>query len=160
MHGILFYNMKMRILYTSHLMLKKLAALVWYIGVLVLAVKSSSLMLEVVKAGIHQFWIILAYAIGILIGWVKAKYMFETLCLKNLKRIYALKKPRIWQFYRPRFFVFLFLMVSLGKYLPGLIQGNNLMLILLAMLELSIAVALLISSQCFRERVMQNKNPK
>ena len=160
MHGILFYNMKIQLLNTSHLMLRRLAALVWYIGVLVLAVKSSSLMLEADKTGIHRLWIILAFGTGILIGWVKAKYMFERLCLKNLKRIYALKKPRIWQFYRPRFFVFLFLMVSLGKYLPGLIEGNNLMLILLAILELSIAVALLISSHCFWKRMIQNKDLK
>ncbi len=141
--------MRIRILNTSHLKLRRLAALVWYTGILVLAVKSSSLMLEIDKEGIHRFWIILAFGSGILIGWVKAKYMFGKLCLENLKRIYALKKPRIWQFYRPRFFVFLCLMISLGNYLPRLFQENNLMLILLAILELSIAVALLISSHCF-----------
>lgn len=106
-------------------------------------------MFEAYNGGSHRFWIILAFGSGILIGWVKAKYLFEKLCLKNLKRICALKEPRIWQFYRPRFFVFLFLMILLGKYLPELIQGNSLMLFLLATLELSISVALLISSHYF-----------
>jgi len=139
----------MEILKTSHMVLRILCAMVWYIGVLVLTVKSSSLMLEVYRGGTHQSWVILSFGIGIAIGWFKAEYLFERLCIKNLKRIDSLKNPRIWQFYRPRFFFFLFLMILSGRYLPVVIQGDSFMLTLLAILELSIATALLISSRCF-----------
>ncbi len=134
---------------TSSLTLKRLAALVWYIGVVVLLVKSSGLFLAADRGGAGLLLVVSAMLSGLVIGWIKAKYLFIKMCDKNLKRINALKQPMLWQFYRFRFFLFLGLMVSLGAYLSKLAQGDYLMLIALATVELSIATALLISSRCF-----------
>ena len=134
---------------TSSLTLKRLAALVWYIGVVVLLVKSAGLFLEADRGGASSLLIILAMLSGLVLGWIKAKYLFTKMCDSNLKRINALKKPMLWQFYRFRFFIFLGLMVSLGAYLSKLAQGDYLMLIALATVELSIATALIVSSHCF-----------
>lgn len=134
---------------TSSLTLKRLAALVWYIGVVVLLVKSTVLFLAADRIGAGLLLIILAVLSGLAIGWIKAKYLFIKMCDRNLKRINALKQPMLWQFYRFRFFIFLGLMVSLGAYLSKLAQGDYLMLIALATVELSIAIALLVSSYCF-----------
>ena len=137
---------------TSSLTLKRLASLVWYIGVVVLLIKSTALFLEADRGGASSLLIILATLSGFVIGWIKAKYLFIKMCNGNLKRINALKKPMLWQFYRIRFFIFLGLMVSLGAYLSKLAEGDSLMLIALATVELSIATALLISSYCFWRR--------
>ncbi len=137
---------------TSSLTLKRLAALVWYSGVVVLLFKSSILFLEADRSGAGSLLIILAILSGLLIGWVKAKYLFIKMCNRNLKRINALKQPMLWQFYRNRFFIFLGLMILLGTYLSKLIQGDYVMLVALAIVELSIATALLISSHCFWRR--------
>ncbi|RLJ19391.1 hypothetical protein DJ031_08650 [bacterium endosymbiont of Escarpia laminata] len=134
---------------TSSLTLKRLAALVWYIGVVVLLTKSSGLFLDAGRSGAGSLWVMLAVLSGLVIGWIKAKYLFVKVCNRNLKRINALKQPMLWQFYRLRFFVFLALMVSLGAYLSRLVQGDYLMLIALAVVELSVATALLVSSHCF-----------
>ncbi|MBL3528247.1 MAG: hypothetical protein JMN27_03255 [gamma proteobacterium endosymbiont of Lamellibrachia anaximandri] len=134
---------------TSSLTLKRLAALVWYIGVVVLLIKSTGLFLEAARSGADPLWVMLAILCGVVIGWIKAKYLFIKVCNRNLKRIDALKQPMLWQFYRMRFFVFLALMVSLGAYLSKWAQGDPQMLIAVAVVELSIATALFVSSHCF-----------
>lgn len=129
----------------------KLAAMVWYTGVIVLIAKSSTLFFEAYKGGLNQFFIIIAIVCGIVIGKIKAKYMFYNIGKKNINRINLLANSKLWQFYRKRFFVFLFSMITLGKFLAGAAQGNNMALIALAVLETSIAFALLLSSHCFWE---------
>jgi hypothetical protein len=130
----------------------KLAALVWYTGVVFLIAKSSTLFFEAHKGGADPLFILTAVLCGIVIGKIKAKYLFYRIGRKNIARINSLKTPKLWQFYRKRFFVFLFLMIASGKYLAGAAQGNNLALIALAVLEISIASALFLSSHCFRQK--------
>ncbi len=146
---------------TSNTLLK-LAALVWYTGVVVLIAKSSALFLEASKGGADQLFILMAILCGIVIGMIKAKYLFYNICKKNIYRIKLLTNPKLWQFYRKRFFVFLFLMISLGKYLSGVAYGENIALIALAVLELSIAFALFLSSHCFwkKRKILFNKHSK
>ncbi len=134
---------------SSRLTLKRLAASVWYLGVVILLIKSSCLFLEAGRGGISPLWVMLAILSGFVIGWIKAKFLFIKVCKSNLKRINTLKQPMLWQFYQIRFFIFLSMMVSLGTYLSRLAEGNSLMLIILAIVELSVAVALFASSQCF-----------
>lgn len=134
---------------TSTLTLKRLAALVWYIGVVVLLIKSGGLFLKADRDGASSLLVILAILSGLVIGLIKANYLFIKVCNRNLKRINALKQPMLWQFYRIRFFFFLGLMISLGSYLSKLAQGDYLLLIALGVVELSIAIALLVSSHCF-----------
>ncbi|MCW8830494.1 MAG: hypothetical protein OQK32_03130 [Gammaproteobacteria bacterium] len=126
--------------------LKLLASLIWYSGFIVLFIKGGKLLLEAEKLSPGQAWTWLALLAGLGIGIIKAKYLYSKLCIKNLARINALQQPKIWHFYRLRFFVFLCLMVVLGLFLSRYIQGNYPMLITMAILELSIATALLGSS--------------
>jgi len=137
------------ILNTSARTLKTLAALVWYSGAVVLFIKSTSLLLEAERVNPHQLLTWLAVFCGLLFGVIKAKYLFNRLCIKNLRRIDALDKPKLWQFYRLYFFIFLFLMVLLGTFLSQQAHGNYSMLIVMAAIELSVATALLGSSHCF-----------
>ena len=133
----------------SHLTLKILASLVWYSGFVVLYIKSINLLFRAETLNPDHHWIWLALISGLVIGVIKAKYLYKRLCIKNLARINALHQAKLWQFYRPRFFIFLFSMVLLGSYLSRQILDNYPMLISMAILEFSIATALLGSSNCF-----------
>jgi hypothetical protein len=129
--------------------LKILAALVWYIGGIVLLLKGTSLLLEAEEARPGQPWIWVALIAGLLIGSVKARFLFSKSCKKNLARIDGLTQPKIWQFYRPRFFVFLMLMILAGASLSRLAHGNYPFLIGVAIVDFSISIALLGSSYIF-----------
>ena len=129
--------------------LKILAALVWYSGFVVLYIKSSILFLEAYKINNDMTWTSLAVAIGFVAGAIKSKYLFRKLCIKNLKRINELQQPKIWQFFRIQFLIFLFSMIVLGLFLSQWIHGHYAMLLTMAVIELSIATALLSSSHCF-----------
>lgn len=133
----------------SHLTLKILAALVWYSGFVVLYIKSINLLFRAEMINPGQHWIWLAVISGLVIGVIKAKYLYKRLCIKNLIRINSLHQAKLWQFYRLRFFVFLFSMILLGSYFSRQIHDNYSMLISMAILEISIATALLGSSNCF-----------
>lgn len=144
----------------SHLALKMLAALVWYSGFGVLYFKSINLLLraEMLKPG--QYWIWLAVISGLIIGVIKAKYLYKRLCIKNLIRINALHQAKLWQFYRLRFFIFLLSMILLGSYFSRQIHDNYSMLIFMATLEISIATALLGSSHCFWNKLQGANDDK
>ena len=135
----------------SHRALKLLAAFVWYSGVVALLIKSTSLLLAAKKIHPEESDIWLTILGGVVLGVIKAKYLFRRLCLKNLKRIDALVDPKLWHFYRIHFFIFLFTMVTLGSLLSrsALSQGNYSMLLVMAFVELSVGIALLGSSHCF-----------
>lgn len=134
---------------TSRRTLKLLAALVWYTGAIVLFIKSTGLLLDAEGVNPDQPWTWLAVLSGLALGGIKTKYLFNRLCLKNLSRIMALKQPKLWHFYRVHFFIFLFSMISLGAFISRLAQGDYSMLIAVAIVELSVATALLGSSGCF-----------
>lgn len=134
---------------TTPATLKRLAALVWFSGVIALAIKSGSLLLEAEEISPNQPWTWLSIAAGLSLGAIKAKYIFGKLCIKNLRRIDALKHPKIWHCYRLQFFVFLFLMVSLGGYLSRIAHGDYPMLIAVATVDITIATALLGSGWWF-----------
>ena len=134
---------------TSPRILKLLAALVWYIGVVVLFIKSANLLLEAERINPDQPWVWLAVLGGLALGGIKSKYLFRRLCIKNLRRIDALEHPKIWHFYRARFFVFLISMVLLGAFFSQRAHGDYLLLITVAFVDISIATALLGSSYCF-----------
>ena len=139
---------------TSPYTLKLLAALVWYSGAVVLYIKSASMLFRAEMINPGQHWIWMAVLSGLVIGGIKAKYLFKRLCFKNLARINALQQTKLWHFYRIRFFIFLFAMVLLGSFLSRLVQDNYPMLIIMAVVELSVATALVGSSNCFwREEI-------
>ncbi len=140
---------KLTLLVVSTRSLKILAALVWYVGGIILLLKGSSLLLEADALKPEQGWPWLAAVAGLLFGGLKAKFLFTKSCHKNLDRIVALEHPKLWQFFRPRFFVMLTLMILVGATLSRLAHNNYIFLIGVAILDLSIAIALLGSSYIF-----------
>ena len=132
--------------------LKIIAALVWYVGSIILLLKGGSLLVEADTLKPDLFWPWLAIVIALLLGGLKAKFIFSKTCQKNLARIAALERPKIWQFFRPGFFVFLLLMIMTGATLSRLAHDNYPFLIGVAILDLAIASALLGSSYVFWKR--------
>jgi len=137
--------------------LKILAALVWYSGVIALSIKSFMLLQLALKLNPEPDNICLAIFSALVIGLIKTHYLFNGLCIKNLKRIDSLKHPKFWQFYRPQFFIFLLSMIILGHYLSSAAKEHYSMLIGLAVIEISIATALLFSGHHYWQKKNDNK---
>ncbi len=113
--------------------------------------KASELLFEAHALQSTSPWLWLAIITGLFLGGIKAKFLFRKACKKNLIRIDALRAPKFWQFYRPYFFFFLALMITTGAVLSRLAHGNFAFLLSVAILDLSIATALLGSSPVFWE---------
>ncbi len=125
------------------------AAIVWYAGGVALTLKGFSLIMEAgILSGGGAGWRLAALG-GIGLGILKAAYLFNRACKKNLDRIAALPAPKIWNFYRAWFFLFLFCMIYLGGTLSLRAHGNYSFLIVMGVLDVSIGVALLVSSYVF-----------
>lgn len=138
-----------RLFVVSHRILRILAALIWYGGSIALLLKGSSLMLEADALKPEKEWPWIAAITGLILGGIKGESLFKRSCRNNLERINALARPKIWQFFRPRFFVFMTLMILFGATLSKLAHNNYLFLICVAIVDISIAVALLWSSRLF-----------
>jgi len=133
----------------SHTTLKVLAAMVWYIGPVILFWKGSDLVGQALALQPGSSALAISWVLGISIGVIKTYFIFNKANRKNLTRIDALESPRLWQFYRPRFFLFLFLMMSLGATLSRMAEGSYGFLVSVAALDISIGTALLLSSWQF-----------
>lgn len=129
--------------------LKFLAGLVWYAGGIFLPAKAFSLLMsaQALEPGSIYTWI--APFLGGGIGILKTVLIFDKSCRKNLERIEALSQPKIWEFYRPVFFFFLALMITAGAGMSRGAQGHYTALIAVAVLDLSIGTALLLSGRQF-----------
>lgn len=134
---------------SSPFTLKLLAAIVWYIGAIVLYIKSYYLLTTANNIEPGQLWIWATIFVGVLIGAIKARYLFSKVGIKNLRRIDALEHPKIWNFYRARFFIMLASMIALAGYLSRMAAGDYTLLLAVTALDLSIATALLGSSYIF-----------
>lgn len=130
----------------------RLAAVIWFTGVIVLLFKSTGMFIEAAGKGASVFLTSLAVLSGLSLGVVKSKYLFVRVCVKNINRIRALASPKIWQCYRGRFFFFLACMIISGDYAYSLARDNIDSLLCLAVLELSVGTALFISARCFFNR--------
>ena len=132
--------------------LNLLAALVWYGGGIALVFKGGSLLLEAeaLRPGLAWPWV--GAGLALVLGGVQARFLFVRSCHKNLSRIAALERPRIWQFYAPRFFFFLALMIATGATLSRLAHGIYPFLIGVATVDLVVAVSLLGSSYVYWQR--------
>ena len=139
--------------------LKILAALVWYAGGGVLLLKSAGLLTAAEAADPGRGWPWGIGLAGLTIGGLKAWLLFGRSCRRNLARIEALTHPKAWQFFRPRFFFFLGLMIAAGMLLSRLAAGNYAFMLAVALLDLSIATALLASSRIFWQRSAHRESP-
>ena len=137
---------------TSTRTLKMLAAFVWILGGIILILKGSSLLVEADAVNPNSNWPYLAIILGITIGSIKAIFLFRKSCKNNLNRINTLIQPKIWQFYRSGFFIALIAMIIVGSMLSKIAHGNYTLLISVAIIDISIAVALLGSSYIFLKR--------
>ncbi|MCP4269750.1 MAG: hypothetical protein GY777_29955 [Candidatus Brocadiaceae bacterium] len=128
-----------------------LAAFVWYVGGVVLVVKGSSLLTEAYSLEPEQYWPWLAVAVGPVTGSLKGKYIFRKSCQKNLDRILNLDQPKIWQFFKTRFFVVLAVVIVFGATMARLAHThhNYYFLIAVAAVDIDIGIALLWSSYVF-----------
>jgi hypothetical protein len=129
--------------------LKIMAAVVWHIGGIVLLIKASTLLLEADSLRPDQNWQWIFVFVGLLLGGLKARFLFSRSCRKNLVRIETLDQPNVWRFFRPRFFLLLVLMILTGATLSRLAQGHYGSLIGVGTLDLSLAIALLGSGLVF-----------
>ncbi|MBT3340866.1 MAG: hypothetical protein HOM34_08760 [Planctomycetes bacterium] len=129
----------------SHRLLKRLAALVWFFGAGHLLFKSQGLFAEAELLNASQLTTKLALATGLILGFIKARFLFAKLCKKNLQRIDGITKPKWWQFYRARFFLLLALMMLTGASLSRMAHGHYGQLLAVATLDLSLGIALLAS---------------
>ncbi len=138
-------------LYASTRTLNILSAFVWYVGGIVLIIKGSSLLVEACLLETEQYWPLLAVAVGPVIGSLKGKYIFRKSCQKNLNRIQGLNRPKIWQFFKPWFFLVLAVMITFGATMARLAQTqhNYYFLIAVAVVDIDIGIALLWSSYIF-----------
>ena len=136
----------------SHHALTILAALVWYVGGIILLIKGGGLLLEAELLQPDKHWPWTAAIGALLIGGIKAKFVFSKSCRKNLDRIAALDQAKIWQFFSPVFFLSLLLMILIGTVLSTFAHGNYPFLLSVAALDLSIAIALFGSSYVFWQR--------
>ncbi len=116
-----------------------------------LLIKGSSLLTEAYSLKPEQYWPWLAVAVGPVIGSIKGKFIFRKSCLKNLARIDALNQPKIWQFFKPWFFLVLVIMILFGATMARLAhtQHNYYFLIGVAIVDIDIGIALLWSSYMF-----------
>ena len=80
---------------TSARLLKIFAATTWYCGAVVLLLKGVSLLQEAASMEQDRFWIWLTIALGLLIGSVKAKYIFSKIgyLLPDLYKKFRQRKP-------------------------------------------------------------------
>ncbi|MCD6527905.1 MAG: hypothetical protein J7K75_13035 [Desulfuromonas sp.] len=60
-----------------------------------------------------------------------------------------MRQPKLWQCYRPRFFLFLSLMIFLGATLSRLASDHYWLLSAVAGLDISVAIALLNGGKIF-----------
>lgn len=131
--------------------LKVLAAATWYIGGAVLLYKGSGYLAA--AAGSGPDWPPVAAGLaGAAVGVLRGRTLFLRVCRRNLRRIEALEDPRIWQFFRPGFFLALAVMVAAGVALAWLARTGYWGSVVVGGLELVIALALLTSSVAFWRR--------
>ena len=129
--------------------LKMVSGIVWFSGGAVLLAKGASLYVAAIALKPDDAWSWLAIASGVLIGAAKGQLLFSGFCRRNLARIAVLSDPRLWQAFRPGFYVFLAAMVLLGATLSGLAIGSYPALMAMVVLDISLGIALLGSLRVF-----------
>ena len=139
--------------------LKILAMIVWYIGFIALSIKSYKLFSEAYNINNNLTYLFSFLFIAFLLSLLKTKYIFNHSCQKNLQRIEELKEPKIWQFYRVGFFIFLVGVISLGAFLSRMASGDYYFLVSVAVVDMALALALFFSGfEFFRSSAIIPKN--
>ena len=142
------------ILRTSKKTLVILAAIVWYIGGIILFRSGWELLNQAREMRPESNWPWLFILMGLILGVVQARTIFTRSCKKNIQRIRLLENPRLWQFFHPGFFVALAGMITTGVLLDHAAQGNYFFMLFVAGLDFALTISLLGSSLVFwREKI-------
>lgn len=123
-----------------------LAAFVWYSGGIALVLKALSLAGSAHAIDPDSAWVYGAPLLGIAIGLVKVKFIFNHACEKNILRIGRLAEPKPWQCFRPGMLIFLAIIIPTGAWMSRAAAGDFFYLCLVCGLDFSIATGLLVSS--------------
>ena len=134
---------------TSKSTLVVLAAVVWIIGGVMLFRSGLELIFCAVEMKPDALWHWLAILVGLVLGIVQARTIFTRSCRKNLHRINNLQNPKIWQFFRPGFFLALAVMITSGILLNHWAQGIYSFMLVVAAVDFALTVSLLGSSTVF-----------
>ena len=134
---------------TSRKTLVILAALVWYIGGIILFRSGLELTYQARDLRPGESWHWFAVLFGIILGMVQARTIFSRSCRRNIQRIRSLPEPRIWQFFRPGFFLALAVMITSGILLDHFSQGHYYFMLGVAGLDFALTISLLGSSYVF-----------
>ena len=134
---------------TSSKTLILLAGIVWYVGGLMLFRGGLELLLQALELRAWSAWHSAFLAAGILLGIVQALTIFNRSCRKNIQRIRNLEEPRLWQFFRPGFFLALAVMIASGIALDHFARGNYFFMLAVASLDFALTISLLGSSYVF-----------
>jgi len=130
-------------------MLKLLAAFAWLSGAVMLFLKGSDMLLEALALQPENTWPYGALLAALVLGGLKAKFVFIGSCRRNIKRINELSDPKVWQFYRPGFLVFLAVMSAMGATLSRMAHDSYPLLITMITVDFSLVIALMGSSYVF-----------
>lgn len=137
------------LLSTSKKTLVILAGIVWYIGGIMLFRSGLELLIQALEMRPDSSWHWLFLLLGLILGVIQASTIFARSCRKNIKRIRSLEEPRIWQFFRPGFFLALAGMITAGIVLDFLAQGKYFFLLFVSGLDFALTISLLGSSLVF-----------
>lgn len=134
---------------TSRKTLVILAAAIWYIGAAMLLRGGLELVTQARELRPGSAWHWLFIGLGVVLGIVQALTIFTRSCRRNIQRIRELEDPRLWEFYRPGFFLALVGMISVGVLLDYLSQGIYVFMLVVAGLDFALTISLLGSSLIF-----------
>ena len=134
---------------TSKKTLVYLAAAVWYIGGIMLFRSGLELIIQTRELKSDILWPLIIITLGIALGIIQVLFIFRHSCRKNLQRINQLEDPRIWQFYRPGFFLALAIMITSGILLDHFAQGHYYFMLGVAAVDFALTISLLGSSYVF-----------
>jgi hypothetical protein len=126
-----------------------LAAVVWNIGGIMLFLSGYELIQQSIALRSGVVWPWVFTGCGILLGIFQALTLFTHSCRKNLQRIQELEDPRIWQFFRPGFFLALAVMISSGILLDHFSRGKYFFMLAVAAVDITLTISLLGSSYIF-----------
>ena len=126
-----------------------LAAAVWYIGGIMLFRSGLELVIQAHELKEGTLWPAIFITSGIVGGIIQVIFIFRHSCRKNMRRINLLNDPRLWQFYRPGFFMALAIMITSGILLNHFAQGYYYYMLAVAAVDFALTTSLLGSSYVF-----------
>ena len=129
--------------------LKILSATLLIFGGIVLFIKGYLLLKEANRLFPNIEMISLIMTAAFIFGLLKSRFLISKFNRRNIKRIDKLKNPKIYQFYEPKFFIFLALMIIIGQTSSILASGNYNALLIVGGINLTLSTALLKSSVVF-----------